>query len=289
MTRRDIEFDAEGVTLRGWFYPAEGASGPAPTVVMAHGFSAVKEMYLDSFAEVFAAAGLNALVFDNRCFGASAANPARRSTRGRRSGTTGMPSPTPSPSRRSIPAGSGSGAAATPAATSWSSPRSTAGSRRSCARCRSSAATTTCGPWSGPTSSPGSVRCSTPTGWPASTGSRRPWSRWSTRTAGPVGAADRGLVGVVQRDRQHPGTGLAQRGDAAQRGAVHRIRAGRLPALDQSHAAADAGGRRRPPGALRTRYRGLRHGAPAQGAGHPAGRSFRRLRQGVRPRQRAGA
>jgi hypothetical protein len=26
---------------------------------MTHGFSAVKEMYLDSFAEVFAAAGLN--------------------------------------------------------------------------------------------------------------------------------------------------------------------------------------------------------------------------------------
>src|SRR5882757_4618453 len=75
MARRDIEFDAEGVTLRGWFYPAEGASGRAPTVVMAHGFSAVKEMYLDSFAEVFAAAALNALVFDNRNFGASDGDP----------------------------------------------------------------------------------------------------------------------------------------------------------------------------------------------------------------------
>jgi hypothetical protein len=75
MARRDIEFDAEGVTLRGWFYSAEGASGRAPTVVMAHGFSAVKEMYLDSFAEVFAAAGLNALVFDNRNFGASDGEP----------------------------------------------------------------------------------------------------------------------------------------------------------------------------------------------------------------------
>jgi uncharacterized protein len=75
MTRRDIEFDAEGVTLRGWFYPAGGATSAAPTVVMAHGFSAVKEMYLDSFAEVFAGAGLNALVFDNRCFGASGGEP----------------------------------------------------------------------------------------------------------------------------------------------------------------------------------------------------------------------
>jgi fermentation-respiration switch protein FrsA (DUF1100 family) len=75
MDRRDIEFNAEGVTLRGWFYRADGASGRAPTVVMAHGFSAVKEMYLDAFAEVFAAAGLNALVFDNRNFGASDGEP----------------------------------------------------------------------------------------------------------------------------------------------------------------------------------------------------------------------
>jgi fermentation-respiration switch protein FrsA (DUF1100 family) len=74
MARRDIEFDAEGVTLRGWFYTAEG-SAPGATVVLAHGFSAVKEMYLDSFAEAFAAAGLNALVFDNRCFGASDGEP----------------------------------------------------------------------------------------------------------------------------------------------------------------------------------------------------------------------
>src|SRR5712691_4757823 len=75
MARRDIEFDAEGVTLRGWFYPAQGAQAPAPAVVMAHGFSAVKEMYLDSFAEVFAAAGLGVLVFDNRAFGASDGEP----------------------------------------------------------------------------------------------------------------------------------------------------------------------------------------------------------------------
>lgn len=75
MSRQDIEFDAEGVTIRGWLYRGEGASGRAPTVVMAHGFSAVKEMYLDSFAEVFAQAGLNALVFDNRGFGASDGEP----------------------------------------------------------------------------------------------------------------------------------------------------------------------------------------------------------------------
>ena len=73
--RQDIEFDAEGVTLRGWLYLPDEATGPVPTVVMAHGFSAVKEMYLDSFAEAFAAGGLGALVFDNRNFGASDGEP----------------------------------------------------------------------------------------------------------------------------------------------------------------------------------------------------------------------
>ena len=73
--RRDVEFNAEGVTLRGWLYTPDRASGAVPVIVMAHGFSAVKEMYLDSFAEVFAAAGLNVLVFDNRNFGASDGEP----------------------------------------------------------------------------------------------------------------------------------------------------------------------------------------------------------------------
>src|SRR5499427_11099459 len=73
--RRDIAFNAEGVILRGWLYLPDGASGPVPTVVMAHGFSAVKEMYLDKFAETLARAGLGVLVFDNRGFGTSDGEP----------------------------------------------------------------------------------------------------------------------------------------------------------------------------------------------------------------------
>ncbi|HZV49322.1 MAG TPA: alpha/beta hydrolase [Candidatus Dormibacteraeota bacterium] len=73
--RRDVAFDAEGVTLRGWLFTPDSADAPFPTVVMAHGFSAVKEMYLDRFAETFARAGLAALVFDNRNFGASDGTP----------------------------------------------------------------------------------------------------------------------------------------------------------------------------------------------------------------------
>jgi uncharacterized protein len=74
--RKDIEFKTEnGVTLRGWHYVPDGRQGKAPTIVMAHGFSAVKEMYLDRFAEAFAAAGLASVVFDNRNFGASDGEP----------------------------------------------------------------------------------------------------------------------------------------------------------------------------------------------------------------------
>jgi uncharacterized protein len=70
--REDIEFRTEdGLTLRGWHYAPDGVDGPAPLVVMSHGYSAVKEMYLDDFAEHFAAGGLGVLVYDNRNLGAS--------------------------------------------------------------------------------------------------------------------------------------------------------------------------------------------------------------------------
>jgi uncharacterized protein len=74
--REDIEFRTEdGVTLRGWHYAPDGVDGPAPLVVMSHGYSAVKEMYLDDFAEHFAAGGLGVLVYDNRNLGASDGTP----------------------------------------------------------------------------------------------------------------------------------------------------------------------------------------------------------------------
>ena len=74
--RNDVEFKTEdGVILRGWHYLPDNRAGKLPTIVMAHGFSAVKEMYLDHFAETFAQAGLASLVFDNRNFGASDGEP----------------------------------------------------------------------------------------------------------------------------------------------------------------------------------------------------------------------
>jgi uncharacterized protein len=73
--RREIEINAEGVVLRGWLYMPQGQQADVPGIVMAHGFSAVKEMYLDRFADVFSGAGLAVAVFDNRNFGASDGQP----------------------------------------------------------------------------------------------------------------------------------------------------------------------------------------------------------------------
>jgi alpha-beta hydrolase superfamily lysophospholipase len=77
--REDIEFNTgDGVTLRGWFYPAAGAErgageagAKAPCVVLAHGWSATKEFDLDTFSERFQAAGFNTVVFDHRGLGDS--------------------------------------------------------------------------------------------------------------------------------------------------------------------------------------------------------------------------
>lgn len=73
MAREDISFQTfDNVTLRGWFYKPAGESKPLPCLVMAHGFSALKEMDLNTFAEYFTSKlALTALVYDNRGFGDS--------------------------------------------------------------------------------------------------------------------------------------------------------------------------------------------------------------------------
>jgi uncharacterized protein len=73
--RSDVAFGADGTTLRGWLYTPDQGAAPFPAVVMAHGFSALKEMGLDRYAEIFATAGLAALVYDNRNLGASDGDP----------------------------------------------------------------------------------------------------------------------------------------------------------------------------------------------------------------------
>ncbi len=75
--RKDITFTSQGLRCAGWLYvPDDLAPGTrAPAIVMAHGYSAVKEMHLSGFADRFAAAGFVTLVFDYRCFGESEGDP----------------------------------------------------------------------------------------------------------------------------------------------------------------------------------------------------------------------
>jgi cephalosporin-C deacetylase-like acetyl esterase len=71
--REDISFQtADNVTLRGWFYKPQEADTPVPCLVMAHGWTCLKEMYLDQFAEHFSSKlNLACLVYDHRGFGDS--------------------------------------------------------------------------------------------------------------------------------------------------------------------------------------------------------------------------
>lgn len=75
--RRDVRFLSRGLQCRGWLYVPDslGPGERAPAIVMAHGFSAVKEMFLPAFAEQFAAAGFVTLVFDFRFLGESEGEP----------------------------------------------------------------------------------------------------------------------------------------------------------------------------------------------------------------------
>lgn len=72
--RSDHEFDSRGTRCAAWLYRPESAE-PSPCVVMAHGFSGVREQRLDAYARRFAAAGLAVLLFDYRHFGASGGEP----------------------------------------------------------------------------------------------------------------------------------------------------------------------------------------------------------------------
>lgn len=78
--RRDVTIPSCGEKLAGWLYlPDDLAKGQrAPAIVMAHGLSAVKEMYLDAFAERFCAGGFVVTVFDYRYQGASPGEPRGR-------------------------------------------------------------------------------------------------------------------------------------------------------------------------------------------------------------------
>src|SRR2546423_8736529 len=75
----DIMFASADASCAAWHLPAAadafaGANG-RPCVVMAHGFCGTRDSGLLTYAEAFAEAGVDALVFDYRGFGASEGTP----------------------------------------------------------------------------------------------------------------------------------------------------------------------------------------------------------------------
>ncbi len=77
--RQELGFPSEGELCSAWHLKGEGdaLSGESgrPCVVMAHGIGGTKDSGLLPFAEAFAEAGLDVLLFDYRCFGESSGEP----------------------------------------------------------------------------------------------------------------------------------------------------------------------------------------------------------------------
>lgn len=75
MEREEVHFTSGGERCAAWLFRPDGASAPLPCVVMASGFSCVRDQGLDAFAERFAAAGFAVLAFDYRYFAESGGEP----------------------------------------------------------------------------------------------------------------------------------------------------------------------------------------------------------------------
>ncbi|KAI1105906.1 alpha/beta-hydrolase [Jackrogersella minutella] len=62
----------DGITLEAWLFEVPG---PAPAIIMTHGFNCVKEMSLAETAEAFQSAGYNVILYDSRSIGGSGGLP----------------------------------------------------------------------------------------------------------------------------------------------------------------------------------------------------------------------
>jgi fermentation-respiration switch protein FrsA (DUF1100 family) len=75
VVRRDVRFACGAATCAGWLYLPAAATPPLPAVVMGHGFAGTRDVGLTDAARSFAEAGIAALAFDYRHFGASGGLP----------------------------------------------------------------------------------------------------------------------------------------------------------------------------------------------------------------------
>ena len=75
--RKDIAFSSKGLRCSGWLYVPDDLKkdARAPAIVMANGFTGVKEQVLPGYAALFADAGFVTLAFDYRYFGESEGEP----------------------------------------------------------------------------------------------------------------------------------------------------------------------------------------------------------------------
>jgi uncharacterized protein len=73
--REDVHFVSGEDRCAAWLFRPAGADGPVPCVVMASGFSCVRDQGLDVYGERFAAAGFAVLAFDYRGFSDSGGEP----------------------------------------------------------------------------------------------------------------------------------------------------------------------------------------------------------------------
>ncbi|THX78337.1 DltD N-terminal domain protein [Aureobasidium pullulans] len=71
--RSDIEFKTiDHVTLRGWIFKPKDAQGKYPCLIISHGLTCLKEMYLDTLAErLTSVLPIACLVYDHRGYGSS--------------------------------------------------------------------------------------------------------------------------------------------------------------------------------------------------------------------------
>jgi fermentation-respiration switch protein FrsA (DUF1100 family) len=74
MERHDLTIDVRGTPIAAYVYRPTSI-GPAPCIVMAHGFTATRDQALPHYAERFVGEGYAVVLFDYRHFGASGGEP----------------------------------------------------------------------------------------------------------------------------------------------------------------------------------------------------------------------
>jgi fermentation-respiration switch protein FrsA (DUF1100 family) len=74
MERQDLTIASHGTPIAAYVYRPT-SNGPAPCIVMAHGFTATRDQALPHYAERFVGAGYAVVLFDYRHFGASGGEP----------------------------------------------------------------------------------------------------------------------------------------------------------------------------------------------------------------------